>query len=246
MNLLENAQRLNRQFNGNAYTFGTGVLGEAGRVVAGLGKRAVLVRDAFPGSAAFVETIQTSLRASGIELLGVIDGAAPNAPRRDVARVTAALAAAKSPQLKMKLENMPVPLTAEWVDEYMGPILQAASTGNLGAIRELQPHELMAASGIAVDLPEVSTIKPIDTEAPVKSVKKTRRVLAVEEHSVCGGLAGAVAEALGPHCPARIEMLGIQDRFGESGDYMPLLEAYGISSRSIEARARALAEGDGI
>ena len=51
--------------------------------------------------------------------------------------ITRALAAAKDPQLKMKLENMPVPLTAEMVDDYMGPILQAAKTGNLELIKTL-------------------------------------------------------------------------------------------------------------
>ena len=48
-----------------------------------------------------------------------------------------ALAAAKDPQLKMKLENMPVPLTADMVDEYMGPVLQAAKTGDTGLIRSV-------------------------------------------------------------------------------------------------------------
>jgi alcohol dehydrogenase len=48
-----------------------------------------------------------------------------------------ALAAAKNPQLKMKLENMPVPLTADMVDDYMGPVLQAAATGELGLIRNV-------------------------------------------------------------------------------------------------------------
>jgi hypothetical protein len=48
-----------------------------------------------------------------------------------------ALTAAKNPQLKMKLENMPVPMTVEMVDEYMEPILQAAKTGNLAAIKNV-------------------------------------------------------------------------------------------------------------
>ena len=51
--------------------------------------------------------------------------------------LTRALAAAKDPQLKMKLENMPVPMTAEMVDEFMGPILQAAKTGNLELIKNV-------------------------------------------------------------------------------------------------------------
>jgi alcohol dehydrogenase len=53
------------------------------------------------------------------------------------AHIERALAAAKDPQLKMKLENMPVPLTAEMVDEYMGPVLQAAKTGDLSLIKSV-------------------------------------------------------------------------------------------------------------
>jgi len=53
------------------------------------------------------------------------------------AHIQRALTAAKNPQLKMKLENMPVPLTAEMVDEYMGPVLEAAKTGNLAVIRNV-------------------------------------------------------------------------------------------------------------
>ena len=51
------------------------------------------------------------------------------------AHIQRALAAAKDPQLRMKLENMPVPLTADMVDDYMGPVLQAAKTGDLSPIR---------------------------------------------------------------------------------------------------------------
>ena len=88
------------------------------------------------------------------------------------------------------------------------------------------------------------TIKPIDTEALLASAGKTRRVLTVEEHSVCGGMEGAIAEAVSAHGAATIEILGIQDRFGESGDYMALLGKYGISAGNIEGRARAIVAGD--
>jgi transketolase len=87
---------------------------------------------------------------------------------------------------------------------------------------------------------EVSTIKPIDTEALLASAGKTRRVLTVEEHSVCGGMGGAIAEAVSAHGVAAIEILGIQDRFGESGDYMALLGKHGISAGNIEGSARAM------
>jgi alcohol dehydrogenase len=55
------------------------------------------------------------------------------------AHIARALAAAKDPQLRMKLDNMPVPLTAEMVDEYMGSVLEAAATGALAGIRNVQP-----------------------------------------------------------------------------------------------------------
>lgn len=100
----------------------------------------------------------------------------------------------------------------------------------------------LAASGVEVDLLEVSTIKPLDHEGLLASARKTSRVLTVEEHSVCGGFGSAVAEALSPRCAARIEMIGVLDRFTESGEYTALLNKYGISADTIESRARALAQ----
>jgi len=99
-------------------------------------------------------------------------------------------------------------------------------------------------SGIGVDLLQVSTIKPLDTKTLVESARKTGRVLTVEEHTVFGGLGSAIAEELSRHCPVRIDRLGIDDRFAESGEYMALLEKYGLSSGHIEARARQLVEGE--
>ena len=91
MESFDNARTLIRSFKGDTYLFGMGVLGEAGRLARSLGTRAVLVRDAFPGSAPLVFRIQESLRGRGVELLQVIDGAAPNAPREDLNRITRAL-----------------------------------------------------------------------------------------------------------------------------------------------------------
>ena len=85
----EKARQLIRQFKGDTYLFGFDLLAETGRIAAGLGKRAVLVRDLFPGSAAYVKTIEDSVRTAGVDLLATVDGAAPNAPREDVFRITA-------------------------------------------------------------------------------------------------------------------------------------------------------------
>jgi len=93
MKRFEKARELVQQFKGDVYTRGFGVLSAAGQVAVELGRRAMLVRDTFPGSSSFADTIAGSLRAAGIELLAIIDGAAPNAPREDLARITQQLCA---------------------------------------------------------------------------------------------------------------------------------------------------------
>jgi alcohol dehydrogenase len=85
------AHTLLRQFKGEAYLHGLQLLPQVGAVVAQLGKRAALVRDIFPGADVFVQKIKESLTAASVEILGEIGGAAPNAPREDLARITADL-----------------------------------------------------------------------------------------------------------------------------------------------------------
>jgi transketolase len=102
----------------------------------------------------------------------------------------------------------------------------------------------LAARGVSVDLLEVSTIKPIDAEALAASARKTGKVLTVEEHTVCGGLGSAVAETLARRAPALMRMIGLQDTFGESGDWTGLMRKHGISVDHIEAEAVALAAGE--
>lgn len=100
--------------------------------------------------------------------------------------------------------------------------------------------EQLASEGISVDLLEISTLKPLDTETLVESVSKTGKILTVEEHSVYGGLGSAVAEVLSRECPAKMDYIGLEDTFAESGPYTELLAKYGISQRSIEQKAKAL------
>jgi alcohol dehydrogenase class IV len=84
----EQAQALLREFKGDRYLHGIGVLSQVGDVTVKLGKRAALVRDVFPGADTYVGTIKDSLAAAGVGLLGEIEGARPNAPREDLARIT--------------------------------------------------------------------------------------------------------------------------------------------------------------
>ena len=72
------------------------------------------------------------------------------------------------------------------------------------------------------------------------SVSKTNRMLTVEEHNVYGGLGGTVSEVLSRFCPVKMDFVGLEDTFAESGPYMSLLAKYGISQKAIMDKARKL------
>ncbi|MEK7409574.1 MAG: iron-containing alcohol dehydrogenase [Acidobacteriota bacterium] len=91
MSDFDKARELLRQFKGDTYLYGFGVLDRTGGIAAALGRRAALVRDSFAGAGAFANIIQESLSSAGLEIAGVVDGARPNAPREDLARITASL-----------------------------------------------------------------------------------------------------------------------------------------------------------
>lgn len=104
----------------------------------------------------------------------------------------------------------------------------------LEASRELKNE------GYAVEVLNVSSIKPLDKDTLVTSLQKTGKVLCVEEHSVVGGLAGAVSECLAEEFPVPVKRIGIGDIFTETGPYDRLLEKYGISQKHIVSAARKL------
>lgn len=93
--------------------------------------------------------------------------------------------------------------------------------------------EMLAADGIDVELINIHTIKPLDTELVVASAEKTGRVFTVEEHSVIGGLGSAVAEALSEKCPTKMTRIGMNDMFGESGPALELIRKYGLDAEGI-------------
>jgi transketolase len=87
--------------------------------------------------------------------------------------------------------------------------------------------------GISAEVLNVSSIKPLDTEMLVKSANKTKHIITIEEHSIIGGLGGAVSECLMQNCPIKMEMIGLNDVFAETGPYDDLLSKYGISVNNI-------------
>lgn len=94
--------------------------------------------------------------------------------------------------------------------------------------------------GIHARVINMSSIKPIDEEAIVKAAKETGAILTCEEHTVNGGLGGAVAEVLAKNCPAIMSMIGTNDTFGESGTADSLLEKYGLTADHIVEKAKKL------
>lgn len=94
--------------------------------------------------------------------------------------------------------------------------------------------EELSKEGIEVAVINSHTVKPLDVETILNSVKKTKAVVSVEEHQIAGGLGSAVAEALSQNFPAPQEFIGIRDRFGKSGETDELIEAFGMGSKSIK------------
>lgn len=104
----------------------------------------------------------------------------------------------------------------------------------------MEAAEKLESEGISVDLLNISSLKPLDEKAIIESVSKTGKILSVEEHNIIGGLGSAVSESLAKSGYGKMDFIGIQDEFTESGPYMELLEKYGVSVKSIIAKAKQL------
>ena len=103
----------------------------------------------------------------------------------------------------------------------------------------LAAADILAGEGISAEVINIHTIKPLDTELITASARRTGAVVTAEEHSVIGGLGGAVCETLAASCPVPVLRVGVQDMFGRSGKVPELLEIYGITSEGIADKARA-------
>lgn len=99
----------------------------------------------------------------------------------------------------------------------------------------LEAAELLAGQGIQVRVLNMPTIKPLDLAAITQAAQETGAIVTAEEHSIIGGLGGAVAEALAESVPVPMERVGVKDTFGESGTPQALLEKYGLTSAAIVA-----------
>jgi len=105
----------------------------------------------------------------------------------------------------------------------------------------LKAAEELAKDGISAEVINNHTIKPMDKETILKSIQKTGCVVTIEEHQAMGGMGSAVSEILSQNLPVPMEIIGVQDRFGESGEPNELLEKFGLTSKNvIESAKRAI------
>lgn len=103
----------------------------------------------------------------------------------------------------------------------------------------LEAAQKLAADGIDAEVINIHTIKPLDEELILASAKKTGRVVTAEEHSVIGGLGGAVCEALSAKAPVPVLRIGVNDVFGESGPAVELLHKYRLDGEGLYSQIRA-------
>lgn len=104
--------------------------------------------------------------------------------------------------------------------------------------RSLEAAELLAAEGVGVRVVDMHTVKPFDVDAVVQAAQETGAIVTAEEHSIVGGLGGAVAEALAERLPVPVQRVGVPDRFTETGPYDALLDRYGMAVADVAAAAR--------
>jgi transketolase len=110
------------------------------------------------------------------------------------------------------------------------------ATGHL-VWKAIEAGHKLAEKGINAEIINIHTIKPLDDEAILKSVGKTKCVVTAEEHQMNGGLGDSVAQLLGRQLPTPLEMVAVNDSFGESGTPDQLMEKYGLSTENIVAAA---------
>lgn len=110
------------------------------------------------------------------------------------------------------------------------------ATGHL-VWKAIEAGHMLAEKGISAEIINIHTIKPLDSEAILKSVRKTRCVVTAEEHQKNGGLGDSVCQLLAANLPTPVEMVAVNDSFGESGTPDQLMLKYGLDKTNIVAAA---------
>ena len=159
-------------------------------------------------------------------------------------KMTLAMAADPRPNyMRLAREALPTLTTSKTPFEIgkayvyeKGSDVTIISTGTM-TYQALLAAEKLYKDGVEAEVVHVPTIKPLDTETILKSVRKTGCVVTIEEAQINGGLGGAVAELLGEEQPLPLKRLGMQDHFGESGDPAELFTHFGLDAKHVAMAA---------
>ena len=119
-----------------------------------------------------------------------------------------------------------------------GKDVTIVATGLTGP-ESVEAAKMLAEDGIDAEVINIHTIKPLDEDLIVKSAKKTGKVVTAEEHSIIGGLGGAVCETLSEKCPTPVYRIGMHDVFGESGSAAALIHKYELDAEGIYKQVKA-------
>ena len=168
-------------------------------------------------------------------------------PADDVEAEQAVLAAADHPgPVYMRFGRLAVPRVnsedykfelGKGVTLKDGKDVTIVATGLMVA-EALEAAEMLKNDGIDARVINIHTIKPIDQDILVKAAKETGAIVTAEEHSVIGGLGGAVCEVLAESCPVPVLRLGVEDTFGKSGPAVELLHIFGLDAAHIAEKAK--------
>ena len=184
-----------------------------------------------------------------IALMRVIPGMTVIVPSDDIeARAAVEAAYAYKGPVYLRFGRLAVPVINDRPDYRFeigkgitlreGKDLTIVATG-LEVQSALEAAEKLAADGVSAEVINIHTIKPLDEELILASAKKTGRVVTVEEHSVIGGLGGAVCEVLSAKAPVPVLRIGVNDVFGESGPAVELLHKYLLDGEGVYSQIRA-------
>ncbi len=149
----------------------------------------------------------------------------------------------------VRIPRLPTPLVHENANYELhigkGIIMRPGTDVTIIATGIMVHHALVAAEqlsseGISARVVNMHTIKPLDRELIIRCAQETGAIVTAEEHSIVGGLGGAVAEVLGENMPVPMSRVGMKDMFGESGKPEELLEKYGLTSKDICSAVRSV------
>lgn len=164
------------------------------------------------------------------------------APADSIEARKATLAIAHSPQpcyIRLSREKVPVITTQHSPFEigkaevfYEGKDVAIIACGQM-VYRALQAAKELKEHKISVRVINCHTIKPLDKKTILQAAEDCRAIVTVEEHQIHGGLGGAVAEVVSQNFPVPMKIIGVEDRFGESGEPNELLEKFGLSTKAI-------------